>query len=65
MSAACKERRKKFVSRCLEPSQPQGMVSRLRETYVKSYIVERTSKADMRPEEQSEKAGIVGGEFME
>ena len=28
----------------------------LRETFIKRYIVERTIKAEMRPEEQSEKA---------
>ena len=29
----------------------------LRETFVKGYIVERTSKAELRQEEQNEKAG--------
>ena len=28
----------------------------MRETFIKRYIVERTNKAEIRPEEQSEKA---------
>ena len=28
----------------------------MRETFIKRYIVERTDKAELRPEEQSEKA---------
>ena len=39
-----------------KPSQPQRIISGLRETFTKRYIVERTSKTDIRPEEQSEKA---------
>ena len=46
----------KIVSRCFKPSQPQRMTSGLRETFIKRYAVERTSKAEIRPEEQSEKA---------
>ena len=42
------------------PSQPQRIISGLRETfieiYIKRYIVERTNKADIRLEEPSEKA---------
>ena len=45
---------------CFEPSQPQRIISGLRETFVKRYIVERTIKAEIRPEEQSEKLGVVG-----
>ena len=37
------------------------MIAGLKETFRKMYTVERTSKAEIRPEEQSEKAG----EFME
>ena len=40
---------------CFEPSQPQGIISGLKETFIKRYIVERTNKAEIRPEEQSEK----------
>ena len=45
-----------LVSWCFEPSQPQWIISGLRETFIRRYIVERTNKAEMRPEEQSEKA---------
>ena len=43
------------VSWCCKPSQPQRITSGLRETLIKRYVVERTSKAEIRPEEQSEK----------
>ena len=46
----------RLVSRCFKPSRPQRIVSGLREAFIKRSIVERTSKADIRPEEQSEKA---------
>ena len=45
-----------LVSWRLKPSQPQRITSGLRETFIKRYIVERTNKAELRPEEQSEKA---------
>ena len=32
------------------------IISGLRETFMKRYIVERTSKTEIRPEEQSKKA---------
>ena len=35
------------------------------ETFIKKYTVERTNKAEIRPEEQSEKSGELLGEFME
>ena len=38
------------------PSQPQRFRSGLRETFIKRYIVEMTSTAEIRPEEKSEKA---------
>ena len=44
------------VSWCFKPSQPQRIISGLRETFIKRYIVERTSKAEIRPEEQIGKA---------
>ena len=46
------------------PSQPQRIISELQETFIKSYIVERTNKAEIRREEQTEKAELLG-EFME
>ena len=46
----------KLVSWCFKPSQPQRIISGLRETFTKRYIVETTKKAEIRLEEQSEKA---------
>ena len=45
-----------LVSGCFKPSQPQRIISGLRETFIKRYIVERTDKAEIRPKEQNEKA---------
>ena len=42
-----------LVSGCLKPSQPQRIISGPKETFVKRY---RTKKAEIRPEEQNEKA---------
>ena len=39
------------------PSEPQRIISGLKEAFIKS-VVERTIKAEIRPEEQSEKAEI-------
>ena len=44
------------VSWCFKPSQTQRIISGLRETFIKRFIVERTNKAEIKPEEQSEKA---------
>ena len=44
-----------LVNWCFEPSQPLGIMSGLKETFIKRYIVERTSKAEIRLEEQGEK----------
>ena len=46
---------RQLVSWCSKPSQPQRIISGLRETFIKRYIIERTKKAEVRPEEQSEK----------
>ena len=35
-----------LVSWCFEPSQPQRIISSLRETFIKRYVVERTNKAE-------------------
>ena len=40
---------------CFEPSQPLEVISGLKETFIERYIVERTSKAEIRSEEQNEK----------
>ena len=45
-----------LVSWYSKPSRPQRIISGLKETFLKRYIVERTNKAEMRLEEQSEKA---------
>ena len=45
-----------LVSWCIEPSQTPRIISGLRETFVKRCVVKRTDKAEVRPEEQSEKA---------
>ena len=45
-----------LVSRCFKPSQPQRIISGLKETFIKRYTVERTNKAEIRLEEQSKKA---------
>ena len=45
-----------LVSSCFKPTQPQRIISGLRETSIKRYIVERTNKAEIRPEEQVVKA---------
>ena len=44
----------KLVRWCFKPNQPQAIISELKETSIKRYIVERTNKTEIRPEEQSE-----------
>ena len=44
-----------LVSMGFKPGQPQRIISELREIFFKRYLVERTKKAGIRPEEQSEK----------
>ena len=46
--------------RC-EPGQPLGIILGLKETFTKGYIVERTNKADIGPEEPSEKTESCRG----
>ena len=43
----------------MEPSQPRRIISGLRETFIERFIVERTVKAELRLEGQSEKAEVV------
>ena len=47
-----------LVSWCFKPSQPQRIISGLRETFIKRYIVERTNKAEIRPEEQRKRRDV-------
>ena len=49
-------RESKLVNWCFEPSQPPGIISGLKETFIKRYIVKKTNKAETRSEEKSEKA---------
>ena len=45
-----------FVSSLVFRAQsPQGIISGLKETFIKRHTVERTNKAETRPEEQSQK----------
>ena len=53
------DRKGELVSQLVDvfkPSQPPGILSGLKETFIKRDIVERTSKAEIGPEEQSDKA---------
>ena len=45
---------RELVGWCFKPSQLQRIISGLKETFIKRYIAERASKAELRPEEQSE-----------
>ena len=47
------------VGWCFKPSQPQRIISGLREIFVERYRVERTNKAEISPKEQSENAELV------
>ena len=51
-----RERVRYLVSLRFEPRQPQKITLGLREAFTKRYIVERINEAEIRPEEQSEKA---------
>ena len=42
--------------KCFKPSQPQRIISGLSDIFGKRYIVVRANKAEIRPEEHSEKA---------
>ena len=41
---------------CFRPGQPHRIISGLKETFIKRYVVESTNKAEIRPEERSKKA---------
>ena len=45
----------KLVNWCSEPSQPLGIIPGLKETFIKRYKVEKTNRAEIQPEEQSQK----------
>ena len=46
--------RSELVNWCFEPSQPLGIISGLKETFVTKDRVKRTSKAEKRPEDKTE-----------
>ena len=46
------------VSWCFEPSQPLEIILRLKENFIKRHIVQRTNRAEIRPEEQGENTEI-------
>ena len=45
-----------LVNWCFEPSQPLGIISGLKETFIRRYTLERSNKREIRPEELSQKA---------
>ena len=47
-----------LVNWCFKPSQPLGIISRLKKISVKRCIVERTSKAKTKPEEERRVCGM-------
>ena len=50
-----------LVNCCFEPSQPLGIISWLKETFIKRYIVERTNKAEIRQKKNRvRKRRVVG-----
>ena len=53
---AGRSREGSLLSWSFKLSQPLRITSGLRETFIKRYIVKRTNKAEIRPEEQNEKA---------
>ena len=54
-----------LVTWCFEPSQSQGIISGLKETFRKKKIAERANKSEIRLEEESEIRRVLSGEFME
>ena len=43
------------VNWCFKPRQPLGIISGLKETFIVRYVDERTNKAELKPQKQSEK----------
>ena len=48
-----------YVSWCFKPSHPQRIISGLRETFIKRYIVERTDKAEYDQNNRVRKRRVV------
>ena len=55
-----RERERERVNWCFEPSQPLGITSGLKETFIKRYKVERTNTAEGRPKEQRKRRELPG-----
>ena len=47
-----------LVSWCFKPSQPQRIISGLRETFIKRFTVERTNKAEIRPKKNNKNKSV-------
>ena len=54
-----------LVNWCFEPSPPLGIISRLKETYVMKYRVERTNKAKYNTGRTESEHEDLWGEFMD
>ena len=63
MDSRKEKRKKERVIWCFEPCQPLGILLGLKETFRKRYLVERTNKAEIRPEEESEKTESCRGNY--
>ena len=50
-----------LVSWCFKPSQPQKIISGLRETFIKRYLVQMNKKAEIRPEKNRVRTRRVVG----
>ena len=48
-----------LVSWCVRPSEPQRIISGLRETFIKRYIAQRTSKAEQDQKNRVRKRRVV------
>ena len=49
-----------LVSWCFKPSQPQRIISGLRETFIKRYMIQRTNKAEQGQKNRVRKRRVVG-----
>ena len=54
-----------LVSWCFKPSQPQRIISGLRKTFIKRYMIERTNKTEIRQEKTEWESGELSGDFMD
>ena len=52
-----------LVNWCFKPSQPLGIISGLKKTFIKGHIVERTNKVEIRPEEKRVVGRIYGKKY--